>query len=163
MRRLRVRDKEGLASAKRLIQQLENAAMDEASEGTRDQALTPALNQALRRLLRAREYARDIGGDPWQFAVEWKTLRALGLERADMRWLAARGLVERHRELSAPGAFRRDFDAIEAERCAGDTSFLLTEAGVWALVIGSPTAWRKRILVASSSSSASRTRALAAC
>lgn len=85
---------------------------------------------ALSNLLRAREYADEVGVDPWKFAVEWRLLRARGLEETDVRYLVARGLVEFRREISLPAAFERTFVQHDVPRLSSDTAFILTPAGI---------------------------------
>jgi hypothetical protein len=90
----------------------------------------PCVLDALTLLLRATDYARDLGADPWQFAVEWKDLSSRGLERTDVRWLVSRNYVQLKREISVPASFRRHFAEPDTPRLWHDTSFVLTDAGV---------------------------------
>ena len=91
---------------------------------------TRAVIDALASLLRAREYADEVGLDPWKFAVEWRLLKARGLEETDIRYLVARGLVEFRREISLPSAFERTFVPHDVPRLSSDTAFILTPAGI---------------------------------
>jgi hypothetical protein len=91
---------------------------------------TKSVVDALASLLRAHEYAAEVGVDPWKFAVEWRLLKARGLEETDVRYLVARGLVDLRREISVPGAFERAFIPHDVPRLSGDTAFVLTAAGV---------------------------------
>jgi hypothetical protein len=91
---------------------------------------TRAVIDALASLLRAREYADEVGVDPWRFAVEWRLLKARGLEETDIRYLVARGLVEFRREISLPTAFERTFVPHDVPRLSRDTAFILTPAGI---------------------------------
>ena len=91
---------------------------------------TTAVIDALSNLLRAHEYADEVGVDPWQFALEWRLMKARGLEETDVRYLVARGLVEFRREISLPAAFERRFIAHEVPRLSHDTAFVLTPAGL---------------------------------
>src|SRR5262249_21321121 len=93
------------------------------------QSATPCVAEALAHLLRATEYARDIGVEPWQFAVEWRELKSRGLERTDVRWLVARKYVDLRRETSIPAAFQRVFVMHDIPRLTSDTAFVLTDAG----------------------------------
>jgi hypothetical protein len=93
-------------------------------------ALHQGVIDALTRLLRAADYAEDVHVDIWQFSIEWNLLRAVGLERADVRWLVARGYVELRREVSVPAAFRRTFLEPEAPCLCRDTAFILTASGL---------------------------------
>lgn len=89
-----------------------------------------AVVDALACLLRAREYADEVESDPWKFAVEWRLLRARGLEETDVRYLVARGLVDLRREISRRGAFERTFIAHDVPHLSSDTAFVLTAAGI---------------------------------
>lgn len=91
---------------------------------------TKAVIDALSSLLRAREYADEVGVDPWKFAIEWRLLKARGLEETDARYLIARGLVEMRREISLPTAIERTFIPHEVPRLSSDTAFVLTSAGI---------------------------------
>jgi hypothetical protein len=92
--------------------------------------IRPSVLDALTQLVRASEYARDLGADPWQFALEWKLLSSQGLERSDVRWLVSRGYVELKREISVPAAFSRQFVDPDVPRLWNDTAFVLTDSGV---------------------------------
>jgi hypothetical protein len=91
---------------------------------------TKAVVDALAALLRAREYAEEVGVDPWKFAVEWRLLKTRGLEETDVRYLVARGLVDLRREISLPAAFERTFIPHDVPRLSHDTAFILTPAGI---------------------------------
>ena len=93
------------------------------------QDFRPSLREALRQLGRAREYAVLAQRDPWQFAVEWSALQALGVDLTDARWLMACGLVELRRETSLAGSFRRTFEELEPPRLTAESAFILTERG----------------------------------
>ncbi len=60
-------------------------------------------------LLRALDYATDVGGDAWDFAVEIAELRSAGMTTSDFRWLVSKGFVEHGEETSLYGAPRRSF------------------------------------------------------
>jgi len=45
-------------------------------------------------LLESHSYAQDVGGDPWDFAVEVDRLRSVGLTTNDLRWLVSKRLIE---------------------------------------------------------------------
>lgn len=90
---------------------------------------TKTVIEALAKLLRAREYADEVGVDPWKFAVEWRVLKARGLEETEARYLFARGLIELRREISIPGAFERTFVQHDVPRLSRDSVFVVTETG----------------------------------
>lgn len=73
-----------------------------------DQWVAAQFAEAMQVLLRALDYAVDVGRSRWEFAVELSELQRLGLTTVDCRWLAYKGWVEIARELSAtPGSPRR--------------------------------------------------------
>jgi hypothetical protein len=76
--------------------------------GSEESAVTAIFSQGMSVLLRALDYAIDLGRSRWEFAVELAELQRLGLSTADCRWLVCKGWVEIARELSsAPGSPRR--------------------------------------------------------
>lgn len=91
--------------------------------------LGSALLDALDQLERARRYARNAAGDPWQFAVEWSELESRGIDLTDLRWLVARNFVELRREITVPKAFQRAFVEPDVPRLTADAAFMLTVAG----------------------------------
>ena len=91
---------------------------------------TKAVIDTLSSLFRAHEYADEVEVDPWKFAIEWRHLKARGLEETDVRYLVARGLVDLRREISLRGAFERTFIVQDVPRLSGDTAFVLTPAGI---------------------------------
>ncbi len=60
-------------------------------------------------LLRTFDYATDVGGDPWDFAIESSELRHAGMTTSDFRWLVSKGFVEHGQEISRYGARHRCF------------------------------------------------------
>ena len=56
--------------------------------------LAEKLTKALATLSEAFEYAVDTDSDRWDFAVPMGSLRTLGLNDADLRWLVRKGYVE---------------------------------------------------------------------
>jgi hypothetical protein len=75
---------------------------------TNDHEMATPFSVGMQVLLRAMDYAVDVGRSRWEFAVELAELQRLGLSTADCRWLACKGWVEIARELSAtPGSPRR--------------------------------------------------------
>ncbi|NQT11526.1 MAG: hypothetical protein HQ582_02185 [Planctomycetes bacterium] len=88
--------------------------------------ITPALGV----LLEAVHYAKQTGGDRWEFAVELDQLTALGLTRNDFRWLVRNGLVEHQREVTLEGDNGRAFRPTGDLTFPEGTCFILTDAGV---------------------------------
>jgi hypothetical protein len=98
-------------------------------DGQQESAFVAGLRPGLARLVEARRYARDVGRDPWEFAVDLGTLRAAGLDWNEARWLVCKGYVEHAREITLPGDSRRVFRP-EAELVFHPQSrFVLTEDG----------------------------------
>jgi len=88
--------------------------------------------EALRLLLEAHRYARELDRRVWDFALEIDALRAVGCTFSELRWLVCKGYVAHASEITMPGEASRTF---RRERIAGltfrrKTCFVLTEAGV---------------------------------
>jgi hypothetical protein len=83
----------------------------------------------LRLLFDGSSYARELGRDRWEFAVEIEFLNAAGLTNNDLRWLAAKGYVEHALETTAKGKTRRSSPAGRLPLPPG-SCFVLTDAGV---------------------------------
>lgn len=79
------------------------------------------INEALKLLHRARQYARDVNRDPWDFSVEIRWLHAVGLTDLDLLWLVHKGLVK-YRHSSATTTHESSFQA--------STRFVMSEAGL---------------------------------
>ena len=62
-------------------------------------------------MARALDYAQDLSGSSWDFAVEIDRLLALGMTTSDLRWLAKRGYVSHAREITDPQDADRRFEA----------------------------------------------------
>jgi hypothetical protein len=88
-----------------------------------------ALITALTLLLRARDTARGLGPDPWEFAVGLPELLAAGLAGTDVRWLMAKGYVLQALERVRPHEKRRSFRQHANLALTPRSSFLLTDAG----------------------------------
>jgi len=83
-------------------------AANRTALGSEEHVVAAHFSLGLQVLLRAMDYAVDVGRSRWEFAVELAELQRLGLSTADCRWLACKGWVEIARELSAtPGSPRR--------------------------------------------------------
>lgn len=83
------------------------------------------IHAALAQLALARDYARDAGCDPWEFAVEIERLAAMGLTTEDLRWLASKGYVHHARELTRPSDTTRRFCRSRNLSFAKQTCFVL--------------------------------------
>ncbi len=85
---------------------------------------------ALRYLAEAADFARELGRDRWDFAVEIQTFRELGLTNNDFRWLVCKGLVECQREITAVGDTCRVFQPDCPLSFSENACFVLSEAGL---------------------------------
>jgi hypothetical protein len=80
-------------------------------------------------LLEASNYARDLGCDEWDFAVEIKCLRDHWLSDNDIRWLVAKGYVAHARETTVAGDTKRQFRHGDPCIFSKRTAFVLTSSG----------------------------------
>jgi hypothetical protein len=87
------------------------------------------LQAALGLLLRALCYARDVGADPWAFAVDVGELLQAGASQGELRWLLTREYVEHRLETTPPDSARRTFRRLTAHHFPGGTCFVLTPVG----------------------------------
>jgi hypothetical protein len=83
----------------------------------------------LEQLLDAYQYAKDVGRDVWDFAVEIRSLRDAGLTRSDLRWLVCKGLVTHRIELRRPDEDERRFRDAGELKFYNRSCFALTPAG----------------------------------
>jgi hypothetical protein len=84
---------------------------------------------ALALLVQAREYARQLHRDAWQFAVEIGPLAAAGLTNSTLRWLVCQGHVEHAIEVTPPGDGQRRFQPVASLALPEGTCFVLTDKG----------------------------------
>ena len=85
---------------------------------------------ALRYLAEAANSARELGRDPWDFAVEIQTLRELGLTNNHFRWLLCKGLVEHQQETTTVGDTRRVFQPDRPLGFSENACFVLSAEGL---------------------------------
>ena len=85
---------------------------------------------ALRCLAEAASFARELGRDPWDFAVEIQTFRELGLTNNDFRWLVCTGLVEHKQEVTTAGDTCRVFQPDCPLSFSENACFVLSEEGL---------------------------------
>jgi hypothetical protein len=88
------------------------------------------MHAALAALLEAHLYARDADHDTWDFAIDFRSLRRLGVTSWDCRWLVAKGLARHGIEQTLPGEPSRSFRQGAVLVFARRTCLVLTEAGV---------------------------------
>ncbi|MGE0761586.1 MAG: hypothetical protein AB7O38_31530 [Pirellulaceae bacterium] len=93
-----------------------------------DDVLRGRLAAGLELLAQGRDYARQLGRSPWDFAVEIETLEQAGLSRNDLRWLVAAGYLHHAREVVVPGDLPRRFHPIGQLSFSRRTCFVLTDA-----------------------------------
>lgn len=93
------------------------------------------LQPALRQLLDAREYSRDVGADVWDFAVEIQSLQSASCTTADLRWLICKGFVEAAAESTKPGSKKRSFRRKGRHPFSEKTRFVVTETGAKKLAL----------------------------
>ena len=80
-------------------------------------------------LLDAYRYATQLDRSLWDFAVEARGLRDVGLTASDFRWLVCKGFVRHAREVTALEDDERRFERIGDLMLARRTCLVLTEAG----------------------------------
>lgn len=91
----------------------------------------PASMQAvLQLLLRAHDYALDLGAASWDFAVEVETLREIGLANCDVRWLVGKRLADAAVETRSSGNGRRAFRPGAGLKISPRSCLVLTPTGV---------------------------------
>jgi len=81
-------------------------------------------------LVKAAKYAEALQCSPWEFAVEIGELPALGLSRADLRWLVWQGFLEHAEEISSQPLSDRTFQASGRLAFCIETCFVLTPSGL---------------------------------
>ena len=88
------------------------------------------LRDSLLLLRRAYECAHSFCHDPWDFAVEWRTLQVLGLTSTDVRCLACQGVIEHAVETPMTKGGGRSFRRVDPMVVTERTALVLTAAGV---------------------------------
>ena len=88
------------------------------------------MSSALSLLWQAHKYARELGRNLWDFAVEIRSLRAIGLTNSDFRWLLCHGYVEHADEITFNGQDGRTFRPVGNLTLTKRSCFVLTEVGV---------------------------------
>jgi len=93
--------------------------------------LAPETQAAIVELAVARDYARNVPCDPWQFAVEISRLTALGLTVSDLRWLVEKRYVAHACEVTQPDDLVRKFAPARNTAFTKETCCLLTDSGLF--------------------------------
>lgn len=86
--------------------------------------------RALRLLLEARDYARRLDCDPWEFAVDIRQLRRLCLTENDLRFLVRIKCLDHAREVTNSTNSHRVFRSTGAVILRRRTCFVLTQLGL---------------------------------
>jgi hypothetical protein len=86
--------------------------------------------QALKLLSEAHEYACCVASDPWDFAVDIRQLRRLGLTENDLRFLVRLKVCEQALEITSPNDEGRLFQATGSLSFSDQTCFTLTNRGI---------------------------------
>lgn len=89
-------------------------------------SLNETLQNGIELLCRAFRYAVESEVDVWQYSVEWKELRRLGLASCDIRCLIAHGWVQHAVELDRPGEDRL-FHPAKGNELGERSCFVLSE------------------------------------
>jgi hypothetical protein len=95
--------------------------------------LAAPMRAALAQLLKARQYARDLGCPHWEFAVEIDRLTGLGATTSDLRWLVKKGYLEHAYEVTQPGDPSRRFQTAQNLAFAEGSCFCLTDPALSSL------------------------------
>jgi hypothetical protein len=95
-----------------------------------DSHLPPLPPAAIRELLEAHAYARDLGCDVWEFAMDVGTLRRQGMTDNQLRWLLMKDYLAQAVERTRPDAARRSFRPIASPRLREGAWLVLSAAGV---------------------------------
>jgi hypothetical protein len=91
--------------------------------------LRPCMRAGLQLLLQASDYAVELQCTLWEFAVEIKTLREVGLTMNDLRWLLLKRFVQHAVEVLEHDQDERVFQ-MHGKRLAADSCFVLTASGI---------------------------------
>ena len=87
------------------------------------------LSAALELLFRAYGYARDLGTDVWEFAVDIDEFRGAHISKSELRWLLGQGYAKHADEVSAPGIGKRQFRLVSSAAITNHSCFVISEAG----------------------------------
>jgi hypothetical protein len=95
-----------------------------------DCANAARVQAALRLLLEAHEYARDVQCSSWDFGVEISILERAGSTNSDLRWLLCKGFAEHATESRSSRTDRRRFrPTTQRLAFSAQSVFILTAAG----------------------------------
>jgi hypothetical protein len=78
----------------------------------------------------AREGARAVQEDAWQFAVELEQFQRAGVSHTALRWMLRQGYIEQRREQPARGGPRRSFAPCSPLEFVAASCFVVTARGL---------------------------------
>lgn len=81
-------------------------------------------------LFQARESARRLNEDPWEFAVEIDELKAAGMTVNDLRWLMISDFLDHASDVSTAESVARQFREAGRRRFSRRSCFVLTSSGL---------------------------------
>jgi len=96
---------------------------------TPDHGIPYRMYEVVSLLLDAHRYAAELNRNPWDFAVEFRSLRSVGLTTSDFRWLVCKGFVKHAREVTPIDEDERTFQRVGNLTLTRKTCVVLTEAG----------------------------------
>jgi hypothetical protein len=85
---------------------------------------------ALSILLKAKFFATSTDSDPWDFAVDIRQLRLLGLTENDLRFLIRLNYINHGDEIVVGDSIGRQFVPSNGRSFSDDSCFVLTEKGI---------------------------------
>jgi len=85
---------------------------------------------SMRLFLQAHDYARSLGRDDWDFALELPSICSAGMTVNDLRWLLYEGYVEHACEVHSEGAPSRQFRDMGKRTFTQRSCFVITTRGV---------------------------------
>ena len=94
-----------------------------------DAGIPQKLGPVFQALVEANDYALDARCSEWDFAVSIESLRTLGANDSDLRWLAKKQYVLHAREVTVEGDDGREFRRTGNLSFCEQTCFILTDAG----------------------------------
>ena len=81
-------------------------------------------------LLRAHQYAKQSGSNPWHFAVELEEFHQVGVSRSELRWLIVNGFALHAKEISVPNAPGRTFKCLAKHDLPTAVCFVLSDDAI---------------------------------
>lgn len=91
---------------------------------------TPSMLRGLEMVWESYNFARELGNDPWDFALEIDALCDIaGLTSSELRWLTCNGLIAHGVEVT-DGQSSREFSMTSDVAFSAHSCFILTRQGV---------------------------------